>query len=132
MKFIMIGALGVIGVYLRYALSLHAASADHSNALATLVANLIGCLIAGSIFALIQIRGESFIYTAILVGLCGGLTTFSGYNLEFLNQLNEGLYSKALMYFICGPLLGFSVLTFGYFTTQKIFENVRKQKYNNI
>ena len=120
MKFIMIGALGVTGVYLRYALSLHAASTDHSNAFATLIANLIGCLLAGFIFALIQIRGESLIYTAILVGLCGGLTTFSGYNLEFLNQLNKGLYSKALIYFIGGPLLGFLFLTFAYFVTQKL------------
>ena len=119
MKFLMIGVLGLIGVYLRYAISIYSIDTNHSAAFATFLANSFGCLIAGCIFALLQSRPDNFILSAILIGLCGGLTTFSGYNLEFLNQLNLGLYSKAAFYFIMGPTIGLIAIMIGYFSTLK-------------
>lgn len=119
MKILMIGVLGLFGVYLRYAISIYSTGIDHSNAFATFFANSLGCLIAGIVFALIQIKGDNLIYTAILIGLCGGLTTFSGYNLEFLNQINKALYSKAFFYFLMGPFIGMILISLGYFGTLK-------------
>ncbi len=116
MKIFAIGIFGLVGVYLRYYLG----TLSTSNAFATLVANSLGCLLAGVIFAFIQTKGDQAIYTALLVGLCGGLTTFSGYNLEFLNQLNKGLYSKALLFFISGPIIGLLLITIGYLSTLKL------------
>lgn len=113
----MIGILGVLGVYLRYFISIVSMNTDQNAAYATFVANSVGCLLAGSLFALIQTRGDSPILSALLIGFCGGLTTFSGYNLEFLSQLNRGLYSKACLYFIMGPIVGLLLIIVGYFST---------------
>lgn len=115
MKFLAIGIFGLIGIYLRYFIG--TIPLVSSNALSIFLANSLGCMFAGSIFALSQIKGEQIIFTALLVGLCGGLTTFSGYNLEFLNQLNKGLYSKALFYFLTGPIIGLILMTATYFST---------------
>lgn len=120
MKFVAIGIFGLFGIYLRYYLSTLSLQINTSNAVATIVANSLGCLIAGVIFALIQIKGEQMIYTALLVGLCGGLTTFSGYNLEFLNQLQKGLYSKAFLFFLSGPIIGLILIIAGYLSTFKL------------
>lgn len=120
MKILMIGILGVLGVYLRYFISISSMGADHNAAFGTFIVNSVGCLLAGSIFALIQIKGDHFILSALLIGFCGGLTTFSGYNLEFLNQLNKGFYSKASLYFIMGPLVGLILIILGYFSSLKI------------
>lgn len=115
MKFLMIGALGLVGIYLRYAIG-----TNQNAALATFLANTLGCLVAGIVFALLQSRQDNIILTATLVGFCGGLTTFSGYNLEFLNQLNQGLYSKAFLYFVIGPVIGLIAIILGYFSTLKL------------
>ena len=120
MKFLMIGVLGLVGVYLRYAINTYPIGANHNAAYATFLANTLGCLIAGIVFALFQTRQDSYLLSAILIGFCGGLTTFSGYNLEFLNQLNQGLYAKASLYFIAGPLAGLLAIILGYFSTLKM------------
>lgn len=120
MKFLMIGILGLVGIYSRYAISTLSTGTNHHAALATFLANSFGCLIAGIAFALLQSRQESIFLTAILIGFCGGLTTFSGYNLEFLNQLNQGLYSKACLYFVAGPIVGLIAIIMGYFAALKV------------
>lgn len=61
----------------------------------TLTINALGSLIIG------YASGWSHLSTVrylVMVGLCGGFTTFSSFSLENLNLLRQGEYSRAALY----------------------------------
>lgn len=119
MKILYIGVLGLTGVYLRHFISTYYTHGVADFPVATFLANSIGCCIAGVVFAFIGQYGQTALLTGLLTGLCGGLTTFSSYNLQFLVLINQGLYSKGIGYFVLGPLVGIIMIIAGYFATQK-------------
>ena len=66
----------------------------------TLVVNVSGCLVIGFFAALIAPAGPwpgSFTVRAlVLIGLCGGYTTFSSFSLQTLSLAREGEWGRAL------------------------------------
>jgi CrcB protein len=105
---LMIGIAGGIGTLLRYGLSL--AMTDMLGAafpFGTLTVNLLGSfalsliaeVFAGATFADADVR------LLLGVGLMGGFTTYSSFNLEALRLLQQGAYPKAAGY-IVATLLG--------------------------
>jgi len=42
----------------------------------------------------------------LLVGFCGGFTTFSAYTLQNFQLVNQGYYWQAGFYFVMSPILG--------------------------
>jgi CrcB protein len=73
----------------------------------TLAANLIGSLLAGLLFSLLEGRGPSAVYwrALLIVGVMGGLTTWSALMLESMLYLRSGRSSTLLLYFAT-PLVG--------------------------
>jgi CrcB protein len=67
----------------------------------TLAANLIGSLLAGLLFSLLEGRGPSAVYwrALLIVGVMGGLTTWSALMLESMLYLRSGRSSTLLLYF---------------------------------
>lgn len=65
----------------------------------TLIVNVLGSFVIGFVAALTAPDGRIFIGSTarvfIMVGLCGGFTTFSSFSLQTLNLLNEGEYVYA-------------------------------------
>jgi CrcB protein len=120
-KILYIGVLGLTGVYLRHFISTYYSHGVAEFPVGTFLANSIGCFIAGVVFAFIGHYGHTALLTGLLTGLCGGLTTFSSYNLQFLVLLNQGLYFKGVSYFLLGPFIGIIMIIFGYFISQKLF-----------
>ncbi|MFK7874049.1 MAG: CrcB family protein [Oligoflexales bacterium] len=85
---------GMLGVSLRGALQL---ACNGSLPLGTWVANLLGCLIAGSVMASLP---SSVLKQAILIGFCGALTTLSSVCLETVLLWEQERYTEGLCHFL--------------------------------
>jgi len=66
----------------------------------TLTVNVAGSLFIGWFAALSAPEGRWFVPVVarqfVMVGVCGGFTTFSSFSLETLRLLNDGQFAKAL------------------------------------
>lgn len=109
MQLLYIGAFGLAGVFLRYALaSSFNPEAGSGFPWGTFLVNLLGALAVGAIYTLgvekAAISPE--LRVGIIVGLLGGFTTFSAYCLESVQLLNEGRIAQALLYVLLSNVLG--------------------------
>tara|TARA_Y100001936_G_C16084603_1_gene680646 strand:- start:1158 stop:1529 length:372 start_codon:yes stop_codon:yes gene_type:complete len=106
-SYFLISIAGVLGILSRHFLELNFGKHGNWIPLGTFGANMLGCFIAGAIFQAFQSKliDQSF-NTILLVGFCGGLTTFSGYALGAMNDLSNGLELKAIIYLVTSPIIG--------------------------
>ena len=75
---------------------------------ATLLANVLGCLLLGAVLVL-TVEGSAR-HGALGAGLCGGLTTFSALQLELVELLRDGRLGLAAAY--AGLSLALGLLSF--------------------
>ena len=84
--------------------------------ISTLFSNLISCLVVGLFFAFISeskyINHNLKLF--ILIGFCGGLSTFSTFSLETIELLKSGNYYWAIVNVALSILLCFGMLLFFY------------------
>jgi len=91
---------GAVGATLRYLIGIGIISLFGKGfPFATLTVNIIGSLIMGAIFQLIQHGniGSSPWWPLIGVGFLGALTTFSSFSLDSLLLIQQGEILKALL-----------------------------------
>lgn len=110
------GAVGALGRYVM-SVGLQARIQDWSGVgfpWGTLGVNLLGCLLLGIFFALVQRYDLPAELQALLaVGLLGSFTTFSTFSLETLQLLQEGDWGKAAVYVVVSLLLGIAAVAVG-------------------
>jgi fluoride exporter len=74
----------------------------------TLIINILGSLVIGLFGTLTGPDGRIFVGTTarqfVMIGICGGYTTFSSFSLQTLNLMNDGGWLKA------GANIGLSVV----------------------
>ncbi|MEG1644081.1 MAG: fluoride efflux transporter CrcB [Bacteroidales bacterium] len=91
---------GGAGSVLRYAISKFIT--DSSGKLfpwGTMTVNLLGCLIVGLIIGWIMHHNISeALRLAMIIGFCGGFTTFSSFSVESLNLLRQGYTGLFCLY----------------------------------
>lgn len=98
---------GGTGSCLRYAISLLLASKPAGFPVATLAANLAGCLLIGAFYTLSEKFGWSQETRLLLTtGLCGGFTTFSTFSQESLTLFRNGMAATAITYIVLSIILG--------------------------
>ena len=65
----------------------------------TLIVNVVGSFIIGFFATLTGPDGRIFVGTTarqfVMIGLCGGYTTFSSFSLQTLNLMNDGEWLQA-------------------------------------
>jgi CrcB protein len=106
---LMVAALGLLGVLCRYGLD--TSLKDLSFPWSTLIANLSGAFLAGVIYAYASTRGISqSLQLGLLVGFCGGYTTFSAMTLQSLQLIEKGRIELAMLYLLGSPLLGLAMV----------------------
>lgn len=103
---------GILGVGSRFAIDQWTLRqeqwvAPQSTALATLSINMVGCALAAFIFQLSASRAiiSNELKMGILVGFCGGFTTFSGFGLQVLQLWNLGNFLWVVVYTLATPVL---------------------------
>jgi CrcB protein len=108
---------GLVGTLARYALSGYVARRfGETFPTGTLVVNIVGCLLAGFLFFLLQERFlvSEIVRTTLLIGLLGGFTTFSSFGLQTFTLLREGEIALATVNLLASNLLGLFAVWVGY------------------
>ena len=108
MTLLILAFCGLLGVFSRYAVDLYISRYTGPFPVGTLLINLAGAFIAAVVFvASVERQLLSYEWrTGLIVGFCGGFTTFSAYALQTLVQWEAGEKSLALLYFVGSPVLG--------------------------
>jgi CrcB protein len=118
---LLIGAGGFLGSVARYLLSRLNLHIDWlSIPWGTLLVNVLGSLLIGF---LIGISEKSQVLTLemrmfLMVGLCGGFTTFSSFTGENLMLMRNGQFLPLFLYTGLSIMLGFTAVYFGYISTR--------------
>jgi len=115
-KWIYLGAGGLGGTFLRYIMAKNinqwtGGQFPHG----TLAVNLLGCFLVG-VFAVLSERKmllDDNTRLFLMVGFCGGFTTFSTFILETSNLITNGETLRALINVLVSVLVGFCVFRLG-------------------
>ncbi|MDD2635484.1 MAG: fluoride efflux transporter CrcB [Bacteroidales bacterium] len=117
-QIILVGIGGGIGSILRFSISLLSNKFFSIKIpIPTLIVNVLGSFVIGLIFAYIQNNNAetSNLKYLLVIGFCGGFTTFSAFAWENLQLFNSQNYSLALLYIALSLVLCFLGVAGGYF-----------------
>jgi CrcB protein len=114
---LLIGSGGFIGSVARYFISrLNLSLSFFSIPVGTLLVNVSGSLLIGLLMGLAErttiLSTEARLF--LMVGLCGGFTTFSSFTMENLSMLHNGQILQILIYTSLSVILGFFAVWIGY------------------
>ena len=114
---IAVGAGSFIGGIARYIVSLAMKGISKGFPWATVLVNLLGCLIIGLLWGFLSRNAsESTSWGLFLtVGLCGGFTTFSTFSKEALTMLQTGQIWGFASYIALSILAGIALVAIGYY-----------------
>ena len=112
---------GGLGSVLRYGISKNLYPFFENYFLSTLTVNLIGSFLIG-LFIGFEIKYilQKPLMMFLVVGFCGGFTTFSTFALENYNLLKSGEYLLAFIYIISSIVVGILAVGFGFFVAKQI------------
>lgn len=117
---LIIGTGGFIGSVARYLVShLNLSLTFHSVPVGTLLVNIIGSFAIGFLTGIAE---KSMILTPawrlfLMVGLCGGFTTFSAFANENLMLMHNDQFLSVMLYTGLSIFLGFLAVYLGYVLT---------------
>ena len=113
---LLIGLGGGIGSILRYLTSV-VIQKYYATVfpLATLVVNILGCLLIGIIMGLLEKNqvNDSAMKWLLATGFCGGFTTFSAFGYENIRLIQNGSILLALVYISASIILGLGSVWLG-------------------
>lgn len=107
---------GGVGAVLRYLVNVIMTKyVDDNLYWATLLVNVLGCLLFGIITAVVlktTLINHSYAL-ALTTGFCGAFTTFSTFAFENINMMNSGQIALSLGYIALSVILGISACYVG-------------------
>jgi crcB protein len=121
-QILLVGLGGAVGSIFRYLVS-HFTCSDKdwfNFPLATFSVNMVGCLLIGILMGLCC-RYSLFsgsMKLLLIIGFCGGFTTFSSFSLENLQLYESGHIFTLLVYILSSVLLGILFVWLGIFLTK--------------
>ena len=100
LSYVWVALGGAVGTTARYWLSgVVARSVGETFPWGTLVINVTGSFVIGFFGALTGPDGRVFVGSTarqfVMIGICGGYTTFSSFSLQTLNLMNDGEWFRA-------------------------------------
>lgn len=119
---VLIGIGSGLGGICRYLVSLCMSHSHGSFPWGTFVVNVIGCLLIGILWGLAsRFQNLAPAYSLLLmVGFCGGFTTFSTFSKEGLTLLQTNNYTLFALYTLGSVALGIVSVALGYWLTKPL------------
>jgi CrcB protein len=104
-----------IGGVARYTMTLLVQPKDLAFPLGTLAVNVVGCLLIGVFAALALTPGRVSPEVRVLLisGFCGGFTTFSSFSYENIELIQNGAWSRAILYTAASVAAGLGAVWLG-------------------
>ena len=120
MKLFLLAICGVMGVFARYFLESAIGQQQGQFPVGTFIVNIIGCFILGCLYSVSITKISHPLTFPLMVGFCGGFTTFSSYALQGFLLMSDQQFFKSFMYLFLSPVVGILLLTSGFQLTQII------------
>src|SRR5262245_35040715 len=120
---LLVGVGGFIGSILRYGLSvLTERWTDSEFPFGTLAVNLLGCLVAGGVWSIVEHRTwlSPEVRIFLTVGILGGFTTFSAFSHETFVLLRNGQHAWAVAYITVSVILGVTAVVVGWMAVKSL------------
>lgn len=120
---ILVGLGGAIGSILRYLSGWFASKYFQSSfPISTLAINILGSLLIGVFIGILaKYYPENHpLKFLLIIGFCGGFTTFSSFAVENYNLFQNGNQFSAYIYIITSVILTISAVGFGNYITKFI------------
>jgi CrcB protein len=113
---------GALGSVLRYLMGGLVQRATHAGfPYGTLAVNILGCLLIGILVQhFMNVEPPSTVRGFLVVGFCGGFTTFSAFSMETIGLLYSGSYLRASAYVLASVVLCLSATAAGMTLTRTI------------
>ncbi len=115
-----VAVFGLMGILSRYGLDLLAISHGFSRPLVTLGINVAGSFVAGLLLGSTSLDQNSPWRIGMVIGFCGGFTTFSGFSLHLLELAQRGEGNIALALAFTTTILCFVGVWLGYLLGRQI------------
>lgn len=114
---LIVGTGSFLGGAARYAISLLMKNLSKGFPMATLAANLTGCLLIGILWGCFCRNSNDGSSWALFmtVGFCGGFTTFSTFSKEALMMLQAGNFWNFVGYVAMSVIAGIALVALGYY-----------------
>lgn len=116
MIYLMIALGGALGALSRYGMTKWVNGYwQQSFPLATMLVNVLGCILMGVAFVIVSERMPSLATyrPLIMVGFLGAFTTFSTFSLEIVSLIDAQAWLSALSYLLLSCILGVVGLVIG-------------------
>ena len=106
---------GGLGSLARYGLSRFPGTAANGFPWGTLSANILACIVLGFAWAFVskKVDMDENLKAMIMVGFCGGFSTFSTFSYETLKMMQEGKAVMAVLYVGVSVMLCLGALMIG-------------------
>ncbi|PWD82786.1 fluoride efflux transporter FluC [Ignatzschineria cameli] len=114
---VMLGAS--LGGACRYLFTLIETQLSTPIQISTLLVNIIGGLLAGIIAAYLLSKPDQALRLFLIVGFCGGLTTFSSFSLEAMKLLQNREFLTAFLLIIFHFIGAIGATFIGFIVTQR-------------
>lgn len=114
-EILFVGLGGFAGSVLRYLAGKAAVALDFTSyPYATLTVNLVGCLLIGLFWGILdRTRLADFLNPLLVVGFCGGFTTFSSFAGELWRMTDRGAWFPAVAYLTVSVVVGVLLVAAG-------------------
>ncbi|MBK8847353.1 MAG: CrcB family protein [Bacteroidetes bacterium] len=110
MNWLMVFIGGGLGCIARHGINVLLLSKNLQFPLATLIVNALSCFIMGLMANALLQQNQTLTRMFLLVGLCGGFSTFSAFTFESMTLIQQGNWSIAGVNIIANMVL--CILTF--------------------
>lgn len=122
MSYLWVTVGSALGGLLRYTLTRLTLSISNGFPFGTVMINIIGCFIIGYFGTLTLHCGRyavsSNLRLFVMVGICGGFTTFSSFSLESFDLLRSGEWGRAMANIILSVTLCLAAVAAGHRVAQ--------------